>query len=113
MKRASILLAAVLVSGTAGVVMTGPMAQAKRGGGQNSQSQDSNLPIKKGMTLDEPQQAVNGTAAAVGAPNNGVQTYRISVRTYNGNGGVNDHPTITTYMFGVKDGKVTWVHTQK
>lgn len=105
MKRASIVLAAAIAVGTGGVVMTPSFAQAKHS------SQDSGL-IKKGMTLQEAEQATNGVATTVGAPNNGVQTYRIAYRENSGNGGVNDHPTLIVYTFGIKDGKVTWVHKQ-
>jgi hypothetical protein len=106
MKRATILLAAVMATGTAAVVMTSPPAEAKHS------SQDQSSLIKKGMTLDEAEQATNGTATAVGAPNNGVQAYRIAYRQTNGDGGVNDHSTPIVFTFGLKNGKVTWVHKQ-
>jgi hypothetical protein len=104
MRRATILLAAMMAAGTTGVMMTGPAAEAKK---SQNQSQDSSYLIKKGMTLAEAQQATGVAATAVGAPNNGVQTYRIM---YRGSGGANDHPAISFYMFGVENDKVTWVH---
>lgn len=107
MKRATMILAALLATGAAGVVMTGPAAEAK-----HSSQDDSSSLIKKGMTLEEAEQATNGSATKVGAPRNGVQTYRISFRQFNGDGGVNDHPTTIVYTFGIKDGKITWVHKQ-
>jgi len=108
MKRASLVLAAALVAGTASVTVMAPSANAKK-----SSQQDSSSLIHKGMTLDEVEQAAGGAATPAGAPRNDVQTYRISIRQDNGNGGTNDHPVVTVYMFGVKDGKVTWVHKQK
>jgi hypothetical protein len=107
MRRATILLAAMMAAGTTGVTMTGPAAEAKRP--SQNQSQDPSSLIKKGMTLEEAQQATGVAATPVGGPNNGVQTYRIMYRQNSG-GGANDHPTISFYMFGVKDDKVTWVH---
>jgi len=109
MKRATILLAAVLAAGMVSVTIMAPPAEAKKSSKHNN---DTSGPIQNGMTLDEAQQAVNGTATPVGGPNNGVQTYRISVRTAQQGGGTNDHPVVTVYMFGVKDGKVTWVRKQ-
>ena len=105
MKRASLLLAAALVAGTASVTVMAPAADAKKS------SQDSSL-IHKGMTLDQVEQAAGGAATPAGAPRNDVQTYRISIRQ-DGDGGTNDHPIVTVYTFGLKDGKVTWVHKQK
>jgi hypothetical protein len=106
MKRATILLAAIMATGTTAILTTPPAAQAK-----HASKDDSSL-IKKGMTLDEAEQATNGTATPVGAPNNGVQTYRIAYRETHGDGGVNDHPTLIVFTFGLKNGKVTWVHKQ-
>lgn len=108
MKRAFLLLAAVLVAGTASVTIMAPAANAKK-----SSQQDSSSLIHDGMTLDEVEQAAGGTATPAGAPRNDVQTYRISIRQDTGNGGTNDHPIVTVYLFGIKDGKVTWVHKQK
>jgi hypothetical protein len=105
MRRATILLAAMMAAGTTGVVMTAPTTEAKRP--SQNQSQDPSALIKKGMTLEEAQQATGVAATPVGGPNNGVQTYRIM---YRGDGGANDHPTVSFYMFGVKNDKVTWVH---
>lgn len=105
MKKAAILFVAVLVAGIGSVTIAVPPAQAAK-----KSNQDNTGLIKKGMTLEEAEQATGVVAAAVGAPNNGVQTYRISYRQNTGDGGVNDHPTITVYMFGVKNDKVTWVH---
>jgi hypothetical protein len=107
MKRASIVLAAAMIAGTASVTIMAPAADAKKS------TQDSSSLIHKGMTLDEVEQAAGGAANAVGAPRNGVQDYRISIRQDTGDGGTNDHPVVTVYMFGVKDGKVTFVHKQK
>jgi hypothetical protein len=104
MRRATILLAAMMAAGTTGVMMTGPAAEAKRS--SQNQSQDPSSLIKKGMTLEEAQEATGIVATPVGGPNNGVQTYRIM---YRGGGGANDHPTVSFYMFGVKNDKVTWV----
>ena len=109
MKRATILLAAVMAAGTAGVVMTGPMAEAKK----SAANQDSSSLIKKGMTLEEAEQAANAQATPVGAAKNGVQEYRLIVKQSTSDGSTNDHPTITIYTVGVKDGKITWVHKQK
>jgi glucose dehydrogenase len=109
MKRAMILLAAVMAAGTAGVVMTGPVVEAKK----SAESQDQSSRIKKGMTLEEAEQIANAQATPVGAANNGVQQYRLIVKQSTSDGGTNDHPTITVYTLGVKDGKITWVHKQK
>ena len=106
MKTTTILLATMLATGTATIGITAPLAHAKHA----SEDQDQSSLIKKGMTLDEAQQAVGGIATPVGGARNGVQTYRVSTRQYNGDGGVNDHPSVTVYMFGLKNGKVTWVH---
>jgi hypothetical protein len=105
MKRATILFTAVLAAGLAGVTMPSPLAQAKH----SSQNQDQSSLIKKGMTLDDVHQVTGANPTTVGAPRDGVQTYRVSVRLNSGDGGVNDHPTFNIYMFGLKDGKVSWV----
>jgi len=106
MKRASLVLAAALLAGTASLTVMAPAANAKK-------SSDSSSLIHKGMTLDEVEQAAGGAATPAGAPRNDVQAYRISIRQDTGDGGTNDHPIVTVYTFGVKDGKVTWVHKQK
>ena len=108
MKQTSLVLAAALLAGTASLTVLAPAANARK----SSQQESSSL-IHTGMTLDEVQQAAGGAATPAGAPRNGVQAYRISIRQDKGDGGTNDHPIITVYVFGVKDGQVTWVHKQK
>lgn len=115
MKRATILLAAVMAAGAASVTVMVPAADARKQSSKDSQQNDPNAPIRTGMSLTDAEQAVGGTATAVGAPKKGIQEYRISVRDAQNGGGVNDHPVVTVYIFGVtqKDGTIAWVRKQK